>query len=71
MARRLPIANRVRELRERHGSMTQAELGEAIGVTRQTIIAIEQRRYSPSLESAFRIARVFDLGVDDVFTWDE
>lgn len=71
MARRLPITNRVRELRERHGSMTQAELGEAIGVTRQTIIAIEQRRYSPSLESAFRIARVFGLGVDDVFTWDE
>ncbi len=71
MARRLPIANRVRELRERHGAMTQAELGEAIGVTRQTIIAIEQRRYSPSLESAFRIARVFGLGLDDVFTWDE
>lgn len=71
MARRLPIANRVRELRERHGSMTQAELGEAIGVTRQTIIAIEQRRYSPSLESAFRIARVFGLGLDDVFTWEE
>jgi putative transcriptional regulator len=71
MARRLPIANRVRELRERHGAMTQAELGEAIGVTRQTIIAIEQRRYSPSLESAFRIARVFGLGVDDVFIWDE
>ena len=71
MARRLPIANRVRELRERHGAMTQAELGEAIGVTRQTIIAIEQRRYSPSLESAFRIARVFGLGVDDVFTWEK
>jgi putative transcriptional regulator len=70
MARRLPIANRVRELRERHGGMTQAELGDAIGVTRQTIIAIEQRRYSPSLESAFRIARVFGLDVDDVFTWD-
>jgi putative transcriptional regulator len=71
MARRLPIANRVRELRERHGGMTQAELGEAIGVTRQTIIAIEQRRYSPSLESAFRIARVFGLRLDEVFTWDE
>jgi putative transcriptional regulator len=71
MARRLPIANRVRELRERHGGMTQAELGDAIGVTRQTIIAIEQRRYSPSLESAFRIARVFGLSLDDVFTWDE
>lgn len=71
MARRLPIANRVRELRERHGAMTQAALGEAIGVTRQTIIAIEQRRYAPSLESAFRIARVFGVGVEDVFTWEE
>jgi putative transcriptional regulator len=69
MARRLPIANRVRELREQHGAMTQAELGEAIGVTRQTIIAIEQGRYSPSLESAFRIARVFGVGVEDVFRW--
>jgi putative transcriptional regulator len=69
VARRLPIANRVRELRELHGAMTQAELGEAIGVTRQTIIAIEQGRYSPSLESAFRIARVFGVGVEDVFRW--
>ena len=69
--RRLPIVNRVRELREQHGGMTQAELGEAIGVTRQTIIAIEQGRYSPSLESAFRIARVFGVGVEDVFGWDE
>jgi putative transcriptional regulator len=66
----LPFGNRVRELRERHGGMTQAELGEAIGVTRQTIIAIEQGRYSPSLESAFRIARVFRVGVEDVFIWD-
>jgi putative transcriptional regulator len=71
MARRLPISNRVRELRDRHGGMTQAALGEAIGVTRQTIIAIEQGRYSPSLESAFRIARVFGVGVEDVFAWDE
>ena len=68
--RRLPITNRVRELRDRHGDMTQAQLGDAIGVTRQTIIAIEQRRYSPSLESAFRIARVFGVGVEDVFAWD-
>lgn len=51
--------------------MTQAELGDAIGVTRQTIIAIEQGRYSPSLESAFRIAQAFDVGLDDVFSWDE
>jgi putative transcriptional regulator len=70
VARRLPITNRVREFRERHGEMTQAELGDAIGVTRQTIIAIEQGRYSPSLESAFRIARVFGVGVEDVFAWD-
>jgi putative transcriptional regulator len=68
--RRLPITNRVRELRERHGDMTQAQLGDAIGVTRQTIIAIEQGRYSPSLESAFRIARVFGLGIEDVFAFD-
>lgn len=51
--------------------MTQAELGEAIGVTRQTVIAIEQNRYSPSLESAFRIARLFGVGLEDVFSWDE
>jgi putative transcriptional regulator len=71
MARRPPISNRVRELRDQHGSMTQAELGDAIGVTRQTVIAIEQNRYSPSLETAFRIARLFGVGLEDVFSWDE
>ena len=71
MAPRLLITNRVRELREQHGSMTQAELGDAIGVTRQTVIAIEQNRYSPSLESAFKIARLFGVGLEDVFSWDE
>ena len=71
MARRPPISNRVRQLREQHGSMTQAELGHAIGVTRQTVIAIEQGRYSPSLESAFRIARVFGVNLEDVFSWQE
>ena len=71
MGKRPPISNRVRELREQHGSMTQTELGDAIGVTRQTITAIEQNRYSPSLESAFRIARLFGVGVEDVFSWDE
>jgi putative transcriptional regulator len=70
MARRPKITNRVRELREAHNNVTQAELGEAIGVTRQTIIAIEQDRYSPSLESAFRIARYFKVGVEDVFGWN-
>lgn len=71
MAKRPPISNRVRELRDQHGSMTQADLGDAIGVTRQTVIAIEQGRYSPSLESAFRIANLFGVGLDDVFSWDE
>ncbi|MBL9011217.1 MAG: helix-turn-helix transcriptional regulator [Alphaproteobacteria bacterium] len=70
MANKPRITNRVRELRERHGGVTQAALGAAIGVTRQTIIAIEQDRYSPSLESAFRIARFFKVGVEDVFGWD-
>ena len=49
--------------------MTQAELAERVGVTRQTIIAIEQGRYSPSLEMAFQIARVFDVSLDDVFQY--
>lgn len=70
MGRPPPITNRVRELREQHGAMSQAALGEAIGVTRQTVIAIEQGRYSPSLESAFRIARLFGVGLEDVFGWE-
>ncbi|MEL6870971.1 MAG: helix-turn-helix transcriptional regulator [Pseudomonadota bacterium] len=69
MGTRPPISNRVRELREAHDGMTQAALGKAIGVTRQTVIAIEQGRYSPSLESAFRIAALFGCRVDDVFEW--
>jgi putative transcriptional regulator len=69
MPKKLPITNRVRELRERH-SMTQGDLGDAIGVTRQTVAAIEQGAYSPSLESAFRIARVFKVGIEEVFEWD-
>lgn len=51
--------------------MSQSALAKAIGVTRQTVIAIEQGRYSPSLESAFRIAREFGVGLEDVFGWDE
>jgi putative transcriptional regulator len=70
MARDLPVANKVRELRE-HLQLTQAELGDAVGVTRQTVAAIEQRRYSPSLETAFRIAQVFEVGIEKVFWWDE
>lgn len=66
----LQITNRIRELREADGNMSQAALAERIGVTRQTVIAIERGKYSPSLESAFRIARVFNLGIEDVFGWD-
>ena len=69
--RSTPITNRVRELREANGRMSQVALAKAIGVTRQTVIAIEQGHYSPSLESAFRIARLFGVGVEDVFGWRE
>ncbi|GGD16287.1 helix-turn-helix transcriptional regulator [Aquisalinus flavus] len=70
MTRRPPITNKVRQLREAHGNMSQSALADAIGVTRQTVIAIEQGRYSPSLESAFRISRIFGVGVEDVFGWE-
>lgn len=63
------INNRVRLLRFQHGEMTQAELGKRIGVTRQTIAAIEGGKYSPSLEAAFRIAAVFQVPLEDVFQW--
>ena len=71
MAKRPPNRSRVKALREAHDGMSQAALAKEIGLTRQTVIAIEQGRYSPSLESAFRIARVFGVGLDDVFQWDE
>jgi len=61
------ITNRVRELREAHNRMTQQALAEAVGVSRQTIIAIEQGRYSPSLEVAMKIARAFAESVESVF----
>jgi putative transcriptional regulator len=70
MAKRPPITNRVKELREANEQMSQSVLAKEIGVTRQTIIAIEQGKYSPSLESAFRIARLFGVGLEDVFGWD-
>jgi putative transcriptional regulator len=63
------ITNAIRALRFANGEMTQAELAERIGVTRQTVIAIEQGRYSPSLEVAFQIAHVFGVGLDDVFQY--
>ena len=65
------IRNRIRELRAAAGDMTQQALAERIGVTRQTVNAIELGKYSPSLEMAFRIARVFNASIDAVFTFDE
>lgn len=64
------VSNQVRRLREA-AAMTQAELGERVGATRQTIIAIEAEKYAPSLELAFRLARVFARPLDDVFRFHE
>jgi len=63
------IANQIRRLRFDHGEMTQEALARAAGVTRQTIIALEAGKYAPSLELAFRLARAFGVGVEDVFQW--
>lgn len=64
-----PIQNTVRRLRFEHDEMTQQALAERIGVTRQTVIAIEHGKYSPSLEVAFRIARVFTVPLEEVFQY--
>jgi putative transcriptional regulator len=64
------ITNQIRTLRFLHGEMSQGDLGQAIGVTRQTIAAIEAGKYSPSLEAAFRIAAVFGKPLDEVFRWE-
>ena len=65
----VPIANQIRRLRFERGEMTQSELAEKIGMTRQTVAAIEAGKYSPSLEAAFRIAQVFGARLEDVFQW--
>jgi putative transcriptional regulator len=64
------IRNNIRKLRFFHDEMTQQQLAEKVGVTRQTIIAMEQEKYSPSLELAFRIARVFGVPLEEVFSYD-
>ena len=71
MGKPTKVTNSIRALRFAHGEMTQAELAARIDVTRQTIIAIEQGRYSPSLEMAFQIARVLNLPVEEVFQYSE
>jgi putative transcriptional regulator len=63
------VTNSIRALRFAAAEMTQADLADRVGVTRQTIIAIEQGKYSPTLEMAFRIARVFDVPLDEVFQY--
>ena len=63
------IRNRIRDLRAAHGAMTQQELADRVGVTRQTINAIEANRYSPSLEVAFLIARALDVPLERVFQY--
>lgn len=63
------VSNRVRQLRFEHGEMTQQQLADAIGLTRQTVIAIEQGKYSPTLEAAFRIASVFKVPLERVFQY--
>lgn len=64
------VVNQIRLLRFMAGEMTQAELGDRIGLTRQTVAAIEAGKYSPSLEAAFRIAQVFGKPLDEVFQWE-
>ncbi|MFD7099039.1 helix-turn-helix transcriptional regulator [Streptomyces xanthophaeus] len=69
MVRSTRVTNTIRTLRFAHEEMTQAELARRIGVSRQTVIAIEQGRYSPTLEMAFQIARVFAVPLDQVFQY--
>lgn len=66
-----PISNQIRRLRFERGEMTQEGLALACAVTRQTIIALEAGKYAPSLELAFRIARAFGVGVEEVFQWKD
>ena len=71
MVKPTKVMNSIRSLRFAASEMTQAELADRVGMTRQTIIAIEQGRYSPSLEVAFKIARVFGVSLNDVFQYPE
>jgi putative transcriptional regulator len=65
------VTNQIRTLRFGAGEMTQGELADRVGVTRQTINAIEQGKYSPSLEVAFKIARVFAVPLEEVFQYSD
>ncbi len=65
------LTNKIRRLRFDHGEMTQQQLAERVGVTRQTIIALEAGKYTPSLTLAIKIARTFGVTVEEVFQYDE
>lgn len=65
------VSNRIRELRFHAGEMTQQQLADRVGVSRQTVVAIEKAKYSPTLELAFRIARAFGVSVEEVFWFSE
>lgn len=71
MGRPTKVSNNIRRLRFEQGEMTQAQLADEVGVTRQTIIAIEHGRYSPSLDMAFEIARAFGVSLEEVFQYRE
>ena len=71
MAKPTRVTNRIRDLRADAGDMSQGELADRIGVTRQTVNAVEQGKYSPSLEVAFKIARVFDVPLEHVFQYPD
>ena len=65
------LTNQIRRHRFNHDEMTQQQLADTVGVTRQTIIAMEANKYAPSLPLAFRISRTFDLPIEDVFTYED
>jgi len=65
------LTNHVRRLRFEHGQMTQQQLADRVGVTRQTIIAIEAGKYAPSLPLAFKLARTFGVSIEQVFQYAE
>jgi len=70
MAKQIPISNNIKTLRFLNEEMTQQDLADKLGLTRQTIAAIEQRKYSPSLEVAFKIAKIFDKSLEEVFRFE-
>jgi putative transcriptional regulator len=65
------IGNRIRKLRFEHGELTQEDLAARAGCTRQTIIALEQGKYLPSIDLAFRVAKAFGVGLEEVFQYEE